>query len=352
MRPPMREVERFELAPAYSIARIINGCWQLTPDHGGGPASEKETHRIFAELVDHGFTTFDCADIYIGVEETLGKFRRTLSSPDKIQIHTKYAANKDTLHELTNQDIDAAVDRSLKRLGVEQLDLLQYHWWNYDVPGLENLTSRLLRAQEAGKIRLLGVTNFDTAHVSDIVASGARIVSLQAQYSLLDRRPEQKMTSLSAATGVALLPYGVLAGGLLTEKYRGMPAPAKMNRSMQKYRLIIDEVGGWDAFQELLELLHRIAHKHKVSISSIAARWVLDQPGVAAIILGTGSKSRACENLGLSSLNLDTDDLQILASSAVAQCIPPGDMYDLERDLDGPHTKIIKMNLHDSIKPQ
>lgn len=348
----MREVERLELAPAYSIARVINGCWQLTPDHGGGPASEKETHRIFAELVEHGFTTFDCADIYIGVEETLGRFRRTLNQPDNIQIHTKYAANRDTLHELSNQDIDAAVDRSLKRLGVEQLDLLQYHWWNYDAPGLENLTDRLLRAQAAGKIRLLGVTNFDTAHVRDIVACGAGIVSLQTQYSLLDRRPEKKMAGLSAATGVTLLAYGVLAGGLLTEKYLGVAAPANMNRSTQKYRLIIDEVGGWDAFQQLLELLARIAHKHNVSTGAVAARWVLDQAGVAAIILGTGSKSRAKENLGLSSLTLDADDLQTLATSAVAQCFPPGDMYDLERDLDGPHTKIIKMNLHDSAEAQ
>ncbi len=344
----MSDVERFEIASGYSIARVINGCWQLTPDHGGGPGSEKEIHRIFADLVDHGFTTFDCADIYIGVEETLGKFRRTLSDPDKIQIHTKYAANRDTLHELTNKDIDAAIARSLERLGVEQLDLLQYHWWNYDVPGLANLTDRLVRAQDAGKIRLLGVTNFDTAHVREIVNSGARIVSVQAQYSLLDRRPEKQMAILSAEAGIALLPYGVLAGGFLTERFLGAASPADMNRSLQKYRLIIDEFGGWGAFQKLLKLLSRIASKHRASVGAIAARWVLDQPGVGAVILGTGSKSRAKENVGLSSLNLDQEDQQSLADLLQAQSIPPGDMYDLERDFDGPHAKIIKMNLHDA----
>ena len=237
----MTEVERIELAPGYTIARIINGCWQLTPDHGGGPGSEKETLRIFSELVEHGFTTFDCADIYVGVERVLGKFRRSLAEPDRMQIHTKFAPDRKTLHALSEKDIDASIDRSLKRLGVEQLDLLQFHWWDYDTPGLHKLVDRLVRARQAGKIRLLGTTNFDTAHMREIIANGADIASLQAQYSMLDRRPEKQMAGLAAQTGVLLLPYGVLAGGFLSAKYLHAPSPPVMNRSLQKYRLIIRE---------------------------------------------------------------------------------------------------------------
>ncbi len=343
----MTELERIGLAPGYTISRVINGCWQLTPDHGGGPASEQEILRIFAELVEHGFTTFDCADIYTGVEDLLGKFRRSLIDPDKIQIHTKFAPDRNTLHQLTDRDIDAAIDRSLKRLGVEQLDLLQFHWWNYAAPGLQNLVDRLVRAQQAGKIRLLGATNFDTAHMREIIATGASIVSIQSQYSLLDRRPEKHMAKLAADTGIALLPYGVLAGGFLTEKYLGAPYPAVMNRSLQKYRLIIDEIGGWDAFQALLGVLGTIANKHTTSIGTVAARWVLDRPQVASVILGVGSRSRAGENLALGGLHLDEDDRRALSRQLQAQPIPVGDMYELERDPDGLHTKIIKMNLHD-----
>ncbi len=343
----MTEVERFELAPGYTIARVINGCWQLTPDHGGGPGSEKESLSIFSELVDHGFTTFDCADIYIGVEELLGKFRRGLDDPDKIQIHTKFAPDRDTLHALSDADIDASIDRSLKRLGVEQLDLLQFHWWDYNTPGLEALADRLIRAQQAGKIRLLGVTNFDTEHLRQIVAAGANVVSLQSQYSLLDRRPEKHMAGLAAATGIKLLPYGVLAGGFLTEKYLDTTPPVNMNRSLQKYRLIIDEVGGWDVFRKLLGVLANIASRHQASIGAVAARWVLDQPQVAGVILGIGSQSRARENLALGSLRLDEEDRQAISTLLQTQAIPAGDMYDLERDPDGPHTRIIKMNLHD-----
>jgi aryl-alcohol dehydrogenase-like predicted oxidoreductase len=348
----MTEPGRFELAPGYAVSRVINGCWQLTPDHGGGPGSEQETLRIFAELVDHGFTTFDCADIYIGVEALLGRFRRSLDNPDAIQVHTKFAPNRDTLHELTGQDIDAAVDRSLQRLGVEQLDLLQFHWWDYATPGLEDAVARLLRAQQAGKIRLLGLTNFDTRHVRQIAATGANIVSLQAQYSLLDRRPEKQMAALAAETGIRLLPYGVLAGGFLAEKYLHTACPETMNRSLQKYRLIIEETGGWAVFQQLLGLLAGIAEKHRSSIGAVAARWILDQPHVAAVILGIGSRSRAKENLALANLRLDDEDRQAIFAQLNTQAIPAGDMYELERDPGGPHTRIIKKNLHDKEEQQ
>ena len=177
----MAEIERYELAPGYSIARIINGCWQLTPDHGGGPTSYEDIAREFAELVDAGFTTFDCADIYIGVEKAIGRFRRNLSDPEQIQIHTKYAADRDSLHQLTPQKTRDAIDRSLSRLSVERLDLLQFHWWNYDVPGCTQLLETLLKIQESGKIRLLGVTNFDTAHLAGFVESGHAIASMQCQ---------------------------------------------------------------------------------------------------------------------------------------------------------------------------
>lgn len=344
----MSEAERLELAPGYFIASVLNGCWQLTPDHGGGPESEKEVLESFAELVDHGFTTFDCADIYAGTEEVLGKFRRTLPDPHSIQIHTKIAPNKASLHELTDEEIDTALDRSLQKLGVEQLDLVQYHWWDYAVAGLDRFTERLMNAQRVGKIRLLGVTNFDTKHIQQMLDNGVSIVSVQAQYSLLDRRPERHMHDCCAEENVCLLPYGVLAGGFLSERYLRRESPSRMNRSLQKYRLIIDEVGGWDVFQRLLELLGDIASKHETTIEAIAARWALDRPGVGAIILGVGKHARAQQNVALGSLQLDNEDQQKIMQHLESQAIPRGDMYDLERDPDGPHTKVIKHNLQDA----
>ena len=344
----MTELARVRLAPGYSISPVINGCWQLTPGHGGGPASEADTFRRFSELVEQGFTTFDCADIYTGVESLLGRFRRILADPDLIQVHTKLVPDKATLHDLTADRVDAVINRSLRRLGVDRLDLVQFHWWDYRVPGLELMTARLLKAQEDGKIRLLGATNFNSDQVSQLLAQGIPLVSLQTQYSLLDRRPERRMTGLSAETGVGLLPYGVLAGGFLGGKYLGASPPTRMNRSLTKYRLIIDEAGGWETYQGLLRLLSTIALKHGVTLELVAARWVLDQPAVRAIILGTGSRSRVAENRALADLALDSEDREAIRAQLGRQKNPGGDMYDLEREENSPHAAIIRTDLQHS----
>lgn len=342
----MTDVPRVELAPGYSIARVINGCWQLTPDHGGGPTLDKTLQR-FAELVEHGFTTFDCADIYAGTEELLGQFRRTLPEPDSIQVHTKLVPNKDSLAELTDAQIDATIDQSRKRLGMEQLDLVQFHWWDYDVAGVERLYDRLLHAQSTGKIRLLGVTNFNTEKLRSLLHQSPSIISMQAQYSLLDRRPERGMIDCCTDNNVSLLPYGVLAGGFLSARYRGNPEVDTLNRSLQKYRLIIDEAGGWERFQQLLEGLAAVARKHRAGIDTIAAGWVLDRPTVAAVILGIGRRSRVTENLALGQLQLDDEDRQTIADCLQKLAIPGGDPYDLERDPAGTHAGIIRTNLHE-----
>jgi aryl-alcohol dehydrogenase-like predicted oxidoreductase len=344
----MTECPRVELAPDYSIAKIINGCWQLTPDHGGGPESRKNTLRRFAELADHGFTTFDCADIYTGTEELLGEFRRTLGRPDAIQVHTKFVPNKNALAELDDKSIDAAIDQSLEKLGVDMLDLVQFHWWDYAVVGLDRMYERLLHAQDVGKIRLLGVTNFNTEQLRKLLHQDESVVSMQAQYSLLDRRPERSMIGTCTEGNVALLPYGVLAGGFLSDKYVGNAAPIDPNRSLQKYRLIIEEAGGWDALQRLLEVLAGIAGKYDTSVDVIAAKWVLDQPTVAAIILGIGSRSRIESNLMVSNVQLDDEDRQNIVECLGNLAIPAGDPYDLERDANSIHSRIIRTELQDT----
>ena len=341
----MTDVERAELVPGYSIARVINGCWQLSPDHGGGPDSHKGALRRFSELFDHGFTTFDCADIYEGTEELLGRFRRSLARPDRIQVHTKYVPDKKSLHKLSATDVDAAIDRSLRRLGVDCLDLVQFHWWSYDVPGIETVTERLTYAQEVGKIRLIGVTNFDTPHLRQMIESGVPVISVQTQYSLIDRRPEKLLADYAVNSGVHLFAYGALAGGFLSDRYVGEEPPSTMNRSLQKYRLMIEEAGGWDEYQRLLRLLRTIGEKHSSTVANVAARWVLDRTPVAAVILGVGRKPRAEDYVGIFELSLDAEDCQAIEAYLQDQPVPAGDIYELERAPEGEHAKIIKTNL-------
>lgn len=344
----MSDVDRVELAPGYSVSRIISGCWQLAAGHGGGPATATDVDARLAELVDAGFTTFDCADIYTGVEELLGRFRRSLADPERVQVHTKYVPDRDSLATLRPQDVVAAIDRSLRRLSADRLDLVQFHWWDYGVPGYLDAWHTLGALRDEGKIRLVGVTNFGAAHVGEMIASGTVPASIQLQYSLLDRRPETGMIDLCREYGIALLPYGVLAGGLLSSRTLGTGPPGSPNRSLQKYLLIVEETGGWPSLQTLVEALAGVAARHDATVSAVATRWTLDRAGVGAVILGVGSRSRVDENRTIAGLRLTAEDDVEIGSVLETLPSPSGDVYGLERDAGGPHRQILRMNLSET----
>jgi len=248
------------LAPDYTIPRIIVGAWQFSAGHNVDPASTEDAIGTLASCADAGLSTFDCADIYTGVEELLGEFLRRYGNPvgedgrPRIRIHTKFVPDHDTLPHISRVYTERIIDRSLRRLGVEQLDLVQFAWWDYDVQGYVETALWLHDLKEAGKIRHVGVTNFDVPRLLEIVDAGVPVVSQQVQYSLLDHRPEGGLVEFCRERGIQLLCYGTLAGGFLSRRWLDKPHPAGAlpNRSLTKYKLMIDEFGGWETFQELL----------------------------------------------------------------------------------------------------
>ena len=165
---------------------------------------------------------------------------------------------------------------------------MQLHWWDYDVPGYVEAAAWLDEMRRAGKIRHVGLTNFDRQRLARSSRPASRSSSHQVQYSVLDRRPAEGMAAFCAEHGIGLLCYGALAGGFLSERYLGRadPTPPLENRSLVKYRLIIDEFGGWERFQNMLTSLDAVAARHGVGIGAVAIRWVLDQPGVSGVIVG------------------------------------------------------------------
>jgi aryl-alcohol dehydrogenase-like predicted oxidoreductase len=341
-------VQRFELAPGYTISRLIRGGWQLAGGHGA-----VERDRAIADMrafLDAGITTFDCADIYTGVEEMIGAFRATLSPSERsrLQVHTKFVPDLSALATLAPADIERIIDRSLQRLSADTLDLVQFHWWAYAVPGWLEAAQHLARLKERGKIRNVAGTNFDSAHSAAMIEAGVPLVSMQVQYSLLDRRVAGAMSDLCARTGMRFLCYGTVAGGFLSARWLGKPAPSEPlgNRSLVKYRLIIDEFGGWDAFQALLRLLDGIARKHGVSITTVATRWVLDQPHVAGAIVGARYAEHLPDNLAVFRFALDAADRAAIAALLAQHPGPQGDFYALERDRTGPHGRIMKYELN------
>jgi aryl-alcohol dehydrogenase-like predicted oxidoreductase len=346
MRSP---APRVTLADGYSISRIVVGAWQLSEGHTPEKPRRKVVFEAFGRMADAGLTTFDCADIYTGVEELLGEFRRcrAQASPT-VQIHTKFVPDRDSLPSLDKPHVERIINRSLKRLGAEQLDLVQFAWWDYSVPGYVETALWLADLQRSGKIRHIGATNFDTPRLAEIVEAGVRVVAHQVQYSLLDHRPENGMVDFCHEHDIHLLCYGSLAGGFLTDRWLGTEEPGEPlpNRSLTKYRLIIDEFGGWAFFQDLLKTVRGIADKHGVSIGAVAIRYVLDRPQVAAAIVGARNDKYLQENLDAFSLQLDQEDADRLDEVLSRRTGPGGEPFGLERMPGSPHAGIMRYNLN------
>jgi aryl-alcohol dehydrogenase-like predicted oxidoreductase len=341
------ELPRTELAPGYTVSCLLKGGWQLAGGHG--PIDAAAAMADMDRFVDAGITTFDCADIYVGVEALIGEWlkRRGARAAVPVQVHTKYVPDLDRLPTHSRADVVRGVDRSLARLGMDRLDLVQLHWWDYEVPGYVEAAGWLDQQRRAGKIGHVGLTNFDHQRLSEIVAAGIPVVSHQVQYSVLDRRPANAVADQCARNGIGLLCYGALAGGFLSDRYLGRADPGSPleNRSLVKYRLIIDEFGGWDRFQDMLAALGEVAARHGVGIGAVALRWVLDQPGVSGVIVGARHARHLDQARQAGVLALDDDDRAAVARVQSTSSGPVGDVYDLERVKGGPHASIMRYTL-------
>ena len=302
------------LAPDLRICRVLNGLWQVSGAHGR--IDPKAAIKDMFDYVDAGFTTWDLADHYGPAEDFIGEFRRQFVAArgaeawSGIQAFTKWVPRPG---RMTRHIVEQAVNVSLRRMDVPTLDLLQFHWWEYDDPGYLDALKYLAELQSERKIRHLALTNFDTEHVKIITDHGIRIVSNQVQFSLVDRRPEIAMIPFCQEHNIQLLTYGTVCGGLLSEKYLGQPEPRGRELStvsLEKYKMMIDTWGGWNLFQELLTTLKEIADKHRVSIANVAVRYILARPAVGGVIIGTrlGIAEHRTENAQTFSFALDAED--------------------------------------------
>ena len=351
-------MKRVQLAEGYTISQVIKGCWQMSKGHSSG---HKNTEAAIADLcafAEAGITTFDCADIYTGVEELLGMFHKEYANRhgraalDAIQVHTKFVPDLDKLSHINRDYVEAIINRSLRRLGMETLDLVQFHWWDFGIPGFVETAGILADLQREGKIRNLGVTNFDVVNLDEVVKSGVKIVSNQIQYSLVDRRAELAMRGYCKNANIKLLCYGVLAGGFISEHYLGAAESTEpfTNRSLVKYKIIIDDFGGWKVFQELLRALDSIAQHSHLDIGTLAAAITLNNKGVAdAIILGGGAK-RLGSIVRIPEIMLSPPGF--MCRHAYQKVLekakgPLGDIYQLERIKGGKHAAIMRYNLNE-----
>ncbi|MEL6536850.1 MAG: aldo/keto reductase [Bacteroidota bacterium] len=321
---------QYQLAPGLSVSRVINGLWQIADMERGGYTLDPDTTApAMGPLVEAGFTTFDMADHYGSAEVIAGTFRQ--QQPDaNTQMLTKWVPEPGAV---SPEVVRAAVRKALDRLQTEQLDLLQYHAWSYPDPAWLDTLFELQKLKEEGLIGHLGVTNFDSAHLRIALSSGIELVSNQVCYSLLDQRASGEMKAVCEQYGVKLLAFGTVAGGFLSERWLGQPEPAiteEMTWSQMKYKRFIDQACSWQSFQGLLQTLKRIADTHNVSIANVASQYILGQPHVASVILGTrlGRTNHIEENQKLFAFELTKQEVGWIAEHLADFRAIPGDCGD------------------------
>jgi aryl-alcohol dehydrogenase-like predicted oxidoreductase/enamine deaminase RidA (YjgF/YER057c/UK114 family) len=324
------QVERRNLSPDLSISRVLTGLWQLADMERDG--RQLDIDRAAAAMrvyVEAGLTTFDMADHYGSSELVAGRFRSE-APEDSVQLFTKWVPKPG---RVPKAEVRAAVERALSRLRVEAIDLLQYHAWNYADPSWLETLFELQELKTRGLIRHLGVTNVDTAHLRMVFASGIDVVSNQVSFSLIDQRAARELAPFCAEHGSHLLAYGTLAGGWLTERWLGAPEPdwdRLSTWSMMKYGRFLRVAGGWSALQRVLKAAASVAARHRASIANVASRFILDQPGVAGVIIGArlGEREHIADSLRLFSLVLTDEDRTEIQDALTTLEPIPGDCGD------------------------
>ena len=308
--------------------------WQVAGGHG-----YIDHELAIADMMRYheaGFTTWDLADIYGPAEDFIGQFRGKLlaikgeEELDKIRALTKWVPQPG---RITRSFVNESIDRSLHRMGVSMVDLLQFHWWDYNNPYYMDALKYLSDLRDEGKIKHIGLTNFDTERLQIMIDSDLQIVSNQVQYSIIDRRPEVKMIPFCLENNISLLCYGSICGGLMSERYLGrmQPSTAELNTlSLQKYKKMIDAWGGWSLFQELLSTLKRIAQKHNVTIANVATRYILDKSAVAGVIIGVrlGIVDHRTSNTQVFNFIMDKSDCEAID----AVCAKSNNLFEIIGD--------------------
>jgi aryl-alcohol dehydrogenase-like predicted oxidoreductase/enamine deaminase RidA (YjgF/YER057c/UK114 family) len=323
--------EKIQLAEGLEISRIITGLWQIADMEKDGKTLDPTTTANHMEpYVAAGFTTFDMADHYGSSEIITGTFKNNNPLGNKVQLFTKWVPEPG---KISLDDVRKATQTALGRMQQTRIDLMQFHAWNYPDPSWLDGLFHLKKLQEEGLIKHIGVTNFDAAHLRVACASGIPIVSNQICYSLLDQRANAEMSAVCSEYKVKLFAFGTLAGGFLTDKWFDKKEPSEGDLttwSQMKYKRFIDAAGGWKHYQNLLKSVKKVADKHGVSIANIASRYILENPNVAAVIVGArlGERNHIVDNKKILQINLSPEDNNTIKEAQKKLLLIPGNCGD------------------------
>ena len=287
------------------VSAISLGSW-LT--YGVGVEADMAS-ACLDEAFAQGINFIDTANVYgRGAAETfLGEALKGRSRDSYILATKLYFPMSDTDRGLSRAQITKQLDASLQRLQTDVIDLYQCHRYDWDTP-LEETMEGLTRAVESGKVRYIGFSEWPSERIAAAIemASIAKFVSSQPQYSLVWREPEEEVIPLCSANGISQIVWSPLGQGVLTGKYDPERPPPHGTRAAS------EEMGGWmDRLMqpELLravQALKPIAAEAGLTLPQFALAWVLREPNVASAIIGASRPQQVRENAAAAGVVVDT----------------------------------------------
>jgi len=283
------------------------------PDRGNHAWTlpEESSRPIIQRALEGGINFFDTANSYSdgSSEEIVGRALRDFARRDEIVVATKvYYPSGDLTQGLSRAQILRSIDDSLTRLGMEYVDLLQIHRWDYDTP-IEETLEALNDVVKAGKARYIGASSMHASQFAQALDlqkqhGWARFVTMQDHYNLIYREEEREMLPLCYQEGVAVIPWSPLARGRLTRPWGETTA-----------RVVSDEVGKTlysttdENDAQIAERLANIAEELDVTRAQVALAWLLSKPGVAAPIIGTSREEQLDELLNAVDITLKPEQI-------------------------------------------
>jgi aryl-alcohol dehydrogenase-like predicted oxidoreductase len=293
------------------VSAVGLGTWAYGNDTFGAVEDQQAVNALRA-AVDFGINLIDTAPAYGDGRSEIVVGKAIEGIRDKIIIVTKcgvYRDGEDYVKDLSPSRIRKDIELSLSRLNIEQIDLYQIHWPDPETP-LEKTVEELLKLKKEGKFKYLGVSNFDRDLLAQIT-NMTDIISLQPQYSLLERKLENEILSFIIEKGMGILSYGTLGGGILSGKYTGIPDfdDEKDNRS-EFYTFFKEE--NWPYIQELINLIKEIATNYDKTPAQISINWSISRPGITTALVGAKTEKQAQENALAADFQLADSEIESL----------------------------------------
>lgn len=305
----------------FQITPLGLGAWAMGGggwEYGWGPQQDSESIAAIRHAVELGINWIDTAAVYgLGrSEEVVARALREIPASRRPYVFTKcslvWDSDRKISHSLDPASVRREVEASLRRLAVDTIDLYQIHWPSFPpdapAPGLEEAWNTMLELKRAGKVRHIGVSNFNAEQLRRVGAI-APVSSLQPPYSMLMRGIEAEVLPYCAANNIAVIAYspmqsGLLSGTMTRERIASLPEDdwrLTKNPEFQEPRLSRN--------LRLVELLRNIGARYGRSPGEVAISWTLRLPAVTAAIVGARRPSQVDGFVGAAEFRLNAEDL-------------------------------------------